>query len=76
MTRYQREFLTLVVVEQHLLNAAGSLRAVEHRLGDGLLREEIRALLSSLEGTVGLAGRAKRNMFHEGQTAKANHPAA
>lgn len=76
MTRYQTEFLTLVVVEQHLLNAAGSLRAVEHHLGDGQLREEIRALLSSLERTVGLAGRAKRNIFREGGTAKAHHPAA
>jgi hypothetical protein len=74
MPWYQKEFLALVVVEQHLLNAAVSLRAAEHRLGDGQLREEIRAILSSLEDTVGLAGRAKLIMLHEWRMA--SQPAA
>jgi hypothetical protein len=76
MKRYQSEFSNLAVVEQHLLNAAVSLRAAEHRLEEGQLRKEIRAILDSLAETVELAGRAKHIMLNEWRRAEVTRPAA
>ena len=76
MNRYDAEMAKLFAVEQQLLNAAVSLRSAEHRLGKGQLREEIRDILSSLEGTTELAQRVKRIMLNESRLAEAKQAAA
>jgi hypothetical protein len=76
MNRYDAEMSKLFSVEQQLLNAAVSLRSAEHRLGKGQLREEIREILCSLEGTIELTKRVKRIMLNEWRLAEAKQDAA
>ena len=76
MTRYADECSRLFAVEQHLLNAAVSLRSAERRLSDGQIREQVRAILESVQETVELTRRAKGIMLHEWRLAEARRPAA
>lgn len=76
MNRYDAEISTLFIVEQHLLNAAVSLRSAERRLGDGQLREEIREILRSVEATTDLTKRVNRIVLKEWRTAEATPAAA
>lgn len=76
MNRYDAEMLTLLAVEQQLLNAAVSLRSAERRLSDGQLREEIREILRSVEATTELTRMAKRIMLNQWRLAEAHQPAA
>ena len=76
MTRYADECSRLFAVEQHLLNAAVSLRSAERRLSDGQIREQVRAILESLQEAVELTQTAKRTMLHEWRLAEARRSAA
>ena len=76
MNRYDAEMSKLFAVEQQLLNAAVSLRSAEHRIRNGQLREEIREILSSLEGTTELTKRVKRIMLNEWRLDEAKQAAA
>jgi len=76
MTRYADECSRLFAVEQHLLNAAVSLRSAERRLSDGQIREQVRAILESVQEAVALTQTAKRIMLHEWRLAEARRPAA
>ncbi len=76
MNRYDAEMLTLFAVEQQLFNAAVSLRSAQHRLNNGELRNEIRAILDSLEATTDLTRRVKRIMLNEWRLAEVDKPAA
>jgi len=76
MHRYEREFNTLVVLEQRLLNARSEVRAAEHLVGHGQLDEEIRAIAEALDDTIALAQRAKHIMLNEWRAAEASQAAA
>jgi hypothetical protein len=76
MNRYDAEISTLFIVEQHLLNAAVSLRSAERRLSDGQLREEIRQILRSVEATADLTKRVNHIMLKEWRLAEATPSAA
>ena len=77
MNSYESESYTMVMIEQHLLNARSELKAAERRLGRrGELSEGIRAVAEKLDDTLALARRAKRIMFHEWQKAEAAQLAA
>jgi len=76
MPRYAEELSKLFVAEQHLLNAAVSLRTAERRLTDGTLREQVRAILQAVQETVELTQRTNRIMLKEWRSVEAKRPAA
>lgn len=76
MTRHDAELSNLCVAEQHLLNAAVSVRAAGRRLGDDRLWERIRTILGALEETVELTRKTKRIVLEDWRAAEADLPAA
>jgi len=76
MHRYEREFNTLVVLEQRLLNARSEVGVAERLAGHGQLDEEIRAIAEALDDSIALAQRAKRIMLNEWRAAEASQAAA
>jgi hypothetical protein len=63
---YVKEFSNLVTVEQHLLNAAGTVRVVASRLGgESRQHEDLQELLRALEDAVDRTRRTKRSLLRE-----------
>ncbi len=75
--RYVEEFSTLVTVEQHLMNAAGSVRVAELRLsGETPLRGALHELHGALEDAVSLTRKTKRALLAEWRAAEAGRAVA
>ncbi len=76
MDRYEREFNTLVLLEQRLLNARSEVRAAERVAGRGQLAEELRTIAEALDDSIVLAQRTKHIMLREWRAAASDRAAA
>jgi len=64
--RFDQEFMTYLMIELRLLNAAGELRRASARLEEtGMLKSQIEDALANLDRAVDLARWAKRVALRE-----------